>query len=208
MSITMSYLQGMGIGAGQIIAIGAQNAFVLSQSIRRNHHLTVCLVCTLCDAALITLGVLGAGSLVASNPALLRPAALAGALFLAWYGLTALRSAVQGGALRTEETGAKSVRSMVLLTLTITLLNPHVYLDTVVMLGSISGQYPGMERYLFGLGAVTASVIWFFTLGFGGRALAPLFRKPVTWRVLDGLVCVTMWGIAALLVTKALESQP
>ncbi|WP_320008857.1 LysE/ArgO family amino acid transporter [Maridesulfovibrio sp.] len=205
MNSIIPYLQGFGTGAGLIIAIGAQNAFVLTQSIRRNHHLTICLVCAICDAVLISLGVLGTGSLIASNPMLLKPAAWGGAAFLAWYGFGSLRSALKGGQLEAQEAAATGLKSVILLTLTITLLNPHVYLDTVVMLGSISGQYEGTERYLFGLGAISASFIWFYTLGFGGRALAPLFKKPVTWRVLDSAVCLTMWFVAWNLLEKAMN---
>ena len=205
MSLVIPYMQGFGTGAGLIIAIGAQNAFVLSQSIRKNHHLAICLVCSLCDAGLITLGVLGMGELIASNPTLIKPAAWGGAAFLAWYGASAFRSAIRGGRLDDDERIVTGLRPIILLTLAITLLNPHVYLDTVVMLGSISGQYPGEGRYLFGLGAVTASFVWFYTLGIGGRALAPLFRKPATWRVLDTFIGLTMWAIAATLVLKALE---
>lgn len=206
MSLLIPYIQGFGTGAGLIIAIGAQNAFVLSQSIKKNNHLTVCLVCALCDAILITLGVLGTGDLVASNPMLLKPAAWGGAAFLAWYGLGSFRSAIKGGKLESEEVATTGLRSIIMLTLAITLLNPHVYLDTVVMLGSISGQYAGDARYIFGLGAITASFIWFYTLGFGGRALAPLFRKPGTWRILDTGIGITMWIIAVGLAQKGMNA--
>ncbi|MBI9110587.1 LysE/ArgO family amino acid transporter [Maridesulfovibrio ferrireducens] len=205
MSMILPYMQGFGTGAGLIVAIGAQNAFVLTQSIKKNHHLKVCLVCALCDAVLITLGVLGTGDIVASHPMLLKPAAWGGAAFLVWYGFGSFRSAIKGGKLESEEETVSGVRPIIMLTLAITLLNPHVYLDTVVMLGSISGQYSGEARYFFGFGAVTASFIWFYTLGFGGRALAPLFKKPVTWRILDSVVGVTMWAIAFSLGAKAMS---
>ncbi|WP_319779216.1 LysE/ArgO family amino acid transporter [Maridesulfovibrio sp.] len=205
MSSIIPYLQGFGTGAGLIIAIGAQNAFVLTQSIRKNHHMTICLVCSICDALLISLGVLGMGELISSNPMLLKPAAWGGAAFLTWYGFGSFRSALAGGQLEAGQDATTGLKSIILLTLTITLLNPHVYLDTVVMLGSISGQYNGMERYLFGIGAISASFVWFYTLGFGGRALAPLFKKPVTWRVLDSAVCLTMWVIAYNLAQKAMS---
>lgn len=206
MSLAVSYAHGFGAGAGLIIAIGAQNAYVLTQSIRRNHHLLVCLVCSLCDAALISLGVLGVGELVAASPLLLGPAAWGGAAFLGWYGWGALRAALRGGALEQLETGMDGARRIVAATLAVSLLNPHVYLDTVVILGSVSGQHAGPGRYLFGLGAMTASFIWFYGLGLGGRMLAPVFRRPATWRVLNGLVCLTMWGIAASLLRMALAS--
>ncbi|WP_319759201.1 LysE/ArgO family amino acid transporter [Maridesulfovibrio sp.] len=205
MSSIIPYIQGFGTGAGLIIAIGAQNAFVLTQSIKKNHHLSICLVCALCDAFLISLGVLGTGQLIASNPMLLKPAAWGGTLFLAWYGFGSFRSAFKSEKLETEKTTVTELKPVILLTLTITLLNPHVYLDTVVMLGSLSGQYEGMERYVFGLGAISASFVWFYTLGFGGRALAPLFKKPFTWRVLDSAVCLTMWAVAWNLAQKAIS---
>jgi L-lysine exporter family protein LysE/ArgO len=206
MSMIVPYLQGLGTGAGLIVAIGAQNAFVLSQSIRRNHHLSVCLVCALCDAALITLGVLGTGKLIVSNPMLMKPAAWGGAAFLAWYGLGAFRSAIKGNRLEENEVLSKDMRSLIMLTLGISLLNPHAYLDTVVMLGSMSGQYAGDARYAFGLGGITSSFLWFYTLGLGGQALAPLFRKPGTWRVLDTLIGFTMWIIALGFAKKAMNA--
>ncbi|SDL09575.1 L-lysine exporter family protein LysE/ArgO [Maridesulfovibrio ferrireducens] len=205
MSMILPYMQGFGTGGGLIVAIGAQNAFVLTQSIKKNHHLKICLVCALCDAVLITLGVLGTGDFVASHPMWLKPAAWGGAAFLAWCGFSSFRSAINGGKLESDEETVTGVRPIIMMTFAITLLNPHVYLDTIVMLGSISGQYSGEARYFFGFGAVTASFIWFYTLGFGGRALAPLFRKPVTWRILDSLVGVTMWAIAFSLGAKAMS---
>lgn len=198
------YMQGFGTGAGLIIAIGAQNAFVLSRSIRKQHHVAVCLTCSLCDILLIGLGVLGTGELIASNPALLAPTAWGGAAFLAWYGFNSLRSALRGGTLDDADEVATGLKATLLATLAVSLLNPHAFLDTVVMLGSMSGQHPGPGRYLFGLGAMTASLAWFASLGLGGRVLAPLFRRPVTWRVLDGLVCATMWTIALALARKAM----
>ena len=205
MTMFTPYIQGLGTGAGLIIAIGAQNAYVLSQSIKKNHHLTVCLVCALCDAVLITLGVMGTGDLVANNPILMKPAAWGGAAFLTWYGFGAIRSAIKGGKLESEEVTTTEIKKVILLTLAITLLNPHVYLDTVVMLGSMSGQYAGDARYLFGLGAISASFLWFYSLGFGGRALAPIFRKPNTWRILDSLIAIIMWTIAFNMAEKAMS---
>ncbi|CCO24916.1 LysE/ArgO family amino acid transporter [Maridesulfovibrio hydrothermalis] len=204
MSLIMPYMQGFATGAGLIIAIGAQNAFVLTHSIRKNHHLIICLVCAICDTVLITLGILGTGELVASNPMLLKPAAWGGTAFLTWYGFMAFKSAIKGGKLESTESTVTGVRPIILLTLAITLLNPHVYIDTVVMLGSISAQYSGDARYLFGFGAVSASFVWFFTLGIGGCALAPLFRKPNTWRILDTVIGLTMWLIAINLARKGM----
>ncbi|MBN2428493.1 MAG: amino acid transporter [Deltaproteobacteria bacterium] len=197
-----AYFQGLGAGAGLIIAIGAQNAFVLSHGIRRSHLLTITLICSLCDAILIMAGVCGVGSIVASNPALTRIAALGGAIFLFAYGLKAFHSAFCGDVLKAEKDGKSSWARVVVATLAVTLLNPHVYLDTIVLLGSISGRFADDGRFIFGVGAATASFLWFFLLSYGGRLLAPAFGRPMTWRVLDMSVGLVMWSIAASLAVS------
>lgn len=194
------FISGFGMGGGLIVAIGAQNAFVLTQGVRRNHHLAVALLCTVCDAILIGLGVTGVGTVVASNPTLGSIAAWGGAAFLIWYGLGAFRAALKGGSLETGGELGRTLQRTLMLTLAVTLLNPHVYLDTIVLMGSVSGQFSVPDRYVFGMGAATASCAWFFLLSLGGQMLAPVFQRDVTWRVLDGLVCLTMWGIAASLI--------
>ncbi len=199
-----TYLQGMGVGAGLIVAIGAQNAFVFAQGVRRNHHMLIALMCSLCDAVLISIGVTGIGTAVASNPTLGRYAALLGAGFLFWYGACALRSLVRGGSLEEDARIVSSRRSAIMTTLAVTLLNPHVYLDTVVLLGSVSGQYAAPARQAFGAGAASASFLWFFSLSMGGRALSPLFRSQSAWRLLDGIVCLTMWSIGYGLLMRGL----
>ena len=181
------FLQGAGVGGGLIIAIGAQNAFVLSHGVRRNHPLPIALVCGLCDALLILLGVSGVGTLVASNPLLGQIAAWGGALFLLWYGMRSLQSALRGDTLQAESSAKNTLPAVLGATLAVTLLNPHVYLDTLVLLGGISGQFPAQERYLFGAGAMTASFAWFLVLSLGAGLLAPLFRHPLAWRILDTL---------------------
>lgn len=198
--MTTAYIQGLSMGGGLIIAIGAQNAFVLTQGVRRNHALAVALVCIACDMVLITLGVTGVGAVVASSPVLTLAAAWGGAAFLGWYGLGAFRSAWRGGLMEADAESGETLRRTLLLTLAVTLLNPHVYLDTVVLMGSVSGRFPAPDRYGFGLGAATASTIWFLGLSLGGRLLAPVFSRPVTWRVLDVAVGLTMWTIAATLI--------
>lgn len=200
-----SFFQGLGVGGGLIIAIGAQNAFVLSQGVRRNHPLQTALICSLCDATLIVVGISGVGTLVASNPQLAQMATWFGALFLLWYGSRSFRSALQGGSLASEKEQSLPRRKLLWTTLALTLLNPHVYLDTIVLVGSISGQLADSERYLFGAGAISASIIWFFSLSLGAGLLAPLFRKPAAWRCLDGFVCLTMWGIALTLLWPELQ---
>lgn len=194
------FFSGFGMGGGLIVAIGAQNAFVLTQSVRRNHHLAVAALCILCDGLLISLGVTGVGTVVASNPTLGSIAAWGGAAFLSWYGFNSFLSAIRGGSLEEGEETGKTLRHTLMLTLAVTLLNPHVYLDTIVLMGSISGQFATPDRYVFGLGAFVASAVWFIVLSLGGQMLAPAFKREITWRILDGVVCLTMWAIAASLV--------
>lgn len=199
-----AFLKGFGTSAGLIIAIGAQNAFVLSQGVRRDHHLVIPLICSFFDALLITVGILGVGTAVASNPALTKAAAWGGAAFLFWYGTGSFRSAIKGGSLETEGNGSTPLKKAVLTTLAVTLLNPHVYLDTLVLMGSISGQIPLSQRPWFGVGAALASFVWFFVLSLGGNLLAPLFKKQAAWRILDTFVGIIMWSIAlSLLVNLA-----
>jgi len=194
------FFQGLGLGSGLIIAIGAQNTFVLSQGLKKNYPLQTALICSVCDAILMIIGISGVGTMVASSPQLAQMASLGGAAFLLWYGFRSLRSAFRKNSLQTEPQENLSRQKLFLMTLALTLLNPHVYIDTIVLVGSISGQMAISERYLFGGGAITASIIWFFSLSFGAGVLAPLFRKPIAWRCLDGLVCVTMWASACSLL--------
>ena len=196
----MAFVQGFAIGGGLIVASGSQNAFVLSQGVRRSYPLTIALTCALCDAILILLGVAGVGSIVAASPLLGQITVWGGAIFLTWYGALSLRSAIRGGTLETDGGRVSSLRAVITTTLALTLLNPHVYLDTLVLVGSISGQFVGIERWLFGVGAISASCLWFLSLSLGAGYLAPLFRKKIAWRILDGVVCVVMWSIAASLV--------
>lgn len=203
-----AFAQGLGLGGGLIIAIGAQNAYVLRQGLRREFAVPVATVCFLCDVALIALGAGGFGTLVAAFPALTEIAAWGGAAFLAWYGFRALRSALKPGALEVGDgTEHQPSRSRAVLTaLALSLLNPHVYLDTVVLIGGIAGQYVLSQRPWFAAGAMTASFLWFYGLVLGARWLAPLFRKPVAWRVLDLVICAVMWSIAVSLARTALAT--
>lgn len=196
----LTFFKGLGTGAGLIIAIGAQNAFVLSQGVRKNHILTIALICSLCDMLLISIGVSGIGTLVAKNEQLRQIATIGGAVFLFWYGCRSFLSAWKGGSMETEEDSLKTLKGVIIATLAVTFLNPHIYLDTVVLMGSISSNFEGTGRYIFGAGAISASFIWFFSLSFGGRALAPLFEKPAAWRFLDTLIGLIMWAIALSLV--------
>ncbi len=193
-------IAGLGLGLSLIIAIGAQNAFVLRQGLRGEHLLPVVAVCALSDALLITAGVAGAGVLLDRVPWLLPVFRFGGAAFLLGYAAVAARRALRPMALRADTTGAgASLATTVTTALALTWLNPHVYLDTVVLLGSIAQTY-GDLRAWFATGAVTGSVAWFTALGFGARLLRPLFARPVSWRVLDGGIAVVMLGIAVSLV--------
>ncbi len=191
---------GFFLGLSLIVAIGAQNAFVLRQGLRRSHVLAVCLTCAASDAALISAGVGGLGKAIGALPWLTPLMRYGGAAFLAYYGLRSLVAALSGSAALAPEGEAEQSLAAALFTcLALTWLNPHVYLDTVVLLGSISTQYPG-EGLAFGLGASAASFLFFFSLGFGARYLRPIFARPAAWRVLDGLIALVMGSIAVNLV--------
>jgi L-lysine exporter family protein LysE/ArgO len=196
----LAYVQGMAVGAGLIIAIGAQNAFVLTQGIRRQHHLLVAAICFSCDTVLIVVGVAGVGRAVAGRPLLQLAAAWAGAVFLFAYGARALSAAMATNALKANRGRPASLQEVVATTLAVTLLNPHVYLDTVLLLGGISSQFAHEERFFFALGACSASCLWFFSLSIGGTLLAPIFAKPGAWRLLDLFVCGSMWTVAVLIL--------
>ncbi|OBU69682.1 amino acid transporter [Stenotrophomonas maltophilia] len=196
---------GLIAGAGLIIAIGAQNAFVLRQGLQGRHVGTVVLACAGADIVLILAGVGGMGALVLRWPLLLQVLRFGGAAFLLWYGLQAGLRAWRGGGVLDPVTSRTGSRRQALLScLAFTLLNPHVYLDTVVLLGSLSTRYPGALRWAFAAGACTASVAWFCTLGYGARLLQPVFRRPGAWRVLDTSVAVFMVGLATLLLLRPL----
>lgn len=193
-------LAGFLLGGGLIVAIGAQNAFVLRLGLLRQHVLPVCLLCALSDAVLIVLGIAGLGSLVQNSPLLLNIARYGGALFLFVYGVLAFRRAFSPDVLHMGQNAQMSLGVALSTALAFTFLNPHVYLDTVVLLGSISAQYSGDARIAFGAGAVAASFVWFFGLGFGARLLAPVFASSRAWRVLDILIGCVMWTLAVSLL--------
>lgn len=194
-----SFLPGFALGFSLILAIGAQNAFVLRQGLRGEHVFWVCLVCALSDAALIAAGVAGTSVLATQAPWFGDVMLFGGAAFLIWYGARSLRAASRGGAALEAMRGGPAGLTRTLATcLALTWLNPHVYLDTVVLVGSVAAQYP--DRAAFGAGAAAASVVFFFGLGYGARVLAPVFARPVAWRILDGVVGVVMWGLAVKLL--------
>jgi L-lysine exporter family protein LysE/ArgO len=184
-----------------IVAIGAQNAFVLRQGIRREHVLAVVAVCAASDLALIAAGVAGFGALIAAYPDVVTVTKLGGASFLIGYGLLAARRAWRPTGLTPSDSTPARLIGVVLTCLALTWLNPHVYLDTVVLLGALANEYHG-GRWLFGVGAVAASIVWFTTLGFGAGRLHGLFAKPVAWRVLDGLIAAMMIALGIALLTS------
>jgi L-lysine exporter family protein LysE/ArgO len=204
MPMLPAYLQGLGLGAGLIIAIGAQNAHVLRMGLRRQHIAITVGVCILCDVVLIAAGVAGMGAMIGRNPALLALVRWGGAGFLAWYGVRAWRAAWKGGALAVDGgLAALDPRQALGMALALSLLNPHVYLDTVVLLGSIGGQQAGPGKLWFAAGAMSASVAWFLSLGFGARVLSPLFSRPQAWRALDGMIGAVMLVLAGMLAFAA-----
>jgi L-lysine exporter family protein LysE/ArgO len=192
-------LIGFATGFTLIVAIGAQNAFVLRQGIRREHVLPVVAVCTVSDMALMAAGVAGFGALITAHPQVITLARFGGAAFLIVYGLLAARRAWRPSGLTPSEAGPSRLAGVVLTCLAFTFLNPHVYLDTVVLIGALSNEHRD-GRWLFGVGAAVASAVWFTTLGFGAGRLRGLFARPAAWRILDGLIAVTMitLGVAVL----------
>ncbi|MFM7847017.1 MAG: LysE/ArgO family amino acid transporter [Rubrivivax sp.] len=199
-----TFSQGLALGLGLIVAIGAQNAFVLRQGLRREHVGSVVLFCALADALLIAGGVWGMAQALGENPRWARALALAGAAFLALYGWRALRRARQTHQLQAAEGKASLGRNAALAqAAAFTLLNPHVYLDTVLLVGSIGAQQPAALQPWFIAGAGSASALWFSMLGFGARWLAPWFARPMAWRLLDALIGATMFVLAAMLVRHA-----
>ena len=197
------FLQGLALSLGLIVAIGAQNAFVLRQGLRREHVTSVVFFCAITDALLIAAGVLGMAQALGERPMVAHALALAGAVFLAAYGWNALRRALQqNGLLANEEGDGLTWAAAMAQAAAFTLLNPHVYLDTVLLVGSIGAQQPADLQVWFVAGASSASLLWFCALGFGARWLAPLFAKPRAWQVLDILIGLTMWALSGMLVLR------
>ena len=198
-----AFTTGFALSATLIIAIGAQNAFVLRQGLRREHVMVIVLFCALADLALIAVGVAGVARVLGEAPRLTLALTAAGTLFLAWYGVRALARARKANSMNVAEgTRGISVRNAVAQAAGFTFLNPHVYLDTVLLMGSIGARQPTDMRFWFVGGAAAASGAWFTTLGFGARLLRPVFRTPRAWQILDTLVGLTMLALAASLLCK------
>jgi len=196
----MDFVSGFATGLALIVAIGSQNAYVLRCGIRRQHVLALVLFCALSDALLIAAGIGGAGVLIRGNTLLMSLTRYGGALFLASYGLLAARRSWQGSQMQLDNAAPVTLATALLACFGFTFLNPHVYLDTVVLLGAIANQRPDPRRWIFGAGAMVASLCWFSALGFGARYLAPLFQTTLAWRVLDGLIALVMGTLALMLL--------
>ncbi len=200
-----AFTTGLLLGATLIIAIGAQNAFVLRQGLQGEHVLVIVVFCILSDVILITAGVAGLAEILGTAPVLTMALTIGGILFLLTYGLRALRGALRPAALVVHERRRPlRLRAAIAQAAGFTFLNPHVYLDTVLLLGSIGARHPPESRAWFVGGAALASIGWFSALGFGARALAPLFSRSSAWRVLDTLVGLTMLALAVTMAMKAM----
>ncbi len=202
MHTSLIFINGLALGAGLIVAIGAQNAYLLSRALRNQHQYAVALFCSITDASLICLGIFGMGYLVHALPDLLLWISWGGVVFLFIYGALSFKSAAENHYMELDYSRSEySLIKVLTVAASVSLLNPHVYLDTVILLGGISSQYLGSEKLWFGFGAVTASFIWFFGLAWGARWLMPVFKNPMAWRILDSLIGIIMWSIAAGLIT-------
>jgi L-lysine exporter family protein LysE/ArgO len=205
-SLLAAFAKGFALSAALIVAIGAQNMFVLRQGLRREHVGAIVLFCGTSDALLIAAGVAGLGAIIQLIPGLTLMLTLGGSAFLGWYGISALR--------RARHTETMTVTPQASLTLGralagaagFTLLNPHVYLDTVMLMGAVGASFTPESRPFFVIGAATASYVWFISLGYGARLLTPVFARPIAWKVLDLIIGVTMLALAAALLSRALQS--
>ena len=196
-----TFFTGLLLGGSLIIAIGAQNAYVLKQGLLRSHVFIICLICALSDAILITIGTTGIGKIIENHPDWLKAITWFGAIYLFIFGIMSFRAALSNQTLHAAKETSQNTKIIISTVLALTFLNPHVYLDTVLLIGSIASPYTNEERLYFTLGAVSASFIWFFSLGYGARLLIPLFNKPSAWKVLNSLIGIVMWLIAYSLIT-------
>lgn len=194
---------GFCLGASAIIAIGAQNIFILRQGLKREHVLPIILFCAGVDAVMITLSILGVGQIVQTVPYLTTLLTYGGAAFLLWQGIQAIRHMMSNNYITLEEQPPQSLKKVMAMTCGFTLLNPHLYLDTVLLMGSVSLTQPEASRPYFGLGAIAASFVWFPLLGYGARILRPFFSNPLSWRVLDGITALIMLTLASTLLYHA-----
>jgi L-lysine exporter family protein LysE/ArgO len=194
----IALLPGLLTGLSLIIAIGAQNVFVIRQGLSRSHVLLVVLICSASDAVLIFLGTGGLGTLIQSNPDLLEIIRWFGVLYLIWFGIKAVRSVLSNQSLEVGTESSSSKKNVILSVLGFTFLNPHVYLDTVILLGSIANQFEN-DRWYFALGASIGSFLWFSAIGFGAKAASRFMSRPIFWKVLDSIIAVVMFSVALFL---------
>lgn len=202
-AFTPAFVTGFALSAALIVAIGAQNLFVLRQGLRREHVGAIVLFCGCADAVLIALGVGGFGALLATVPQLERVLTLGGAAFLTWHGVQAFRRMAAGEAVAVDAGTGTTLGRALMATAGFTFLNPHVYVDTVMLMGAAGSAQTAAMRPLFVAGAASASFAWFTLLGYGARLLVPVFARPAAWRVLDAMVGAIMLGLAAMLLMKA-----
>ena len=196
--IVLAFVPGFFTGLSLIVAIGAQNAFVIRQGLARQYVLLVVMICTLSDIALIALGAGGLGRIVQSNASFLEVIRWFGVAYLTWFGIKTLRSVFKKEVLTTSEYSSVSIGKIVRTTLALTWLNPHVYLDTVILLGTVSNQFKE-NRWIFSAGAMLASTLWFVAIGFGAQSAARFMSRSIFWKVLDGVIAAIMFSIAILL---------
>ena len=200
MDIFEATFAGFFLGLSLIIAIGAQNAFILRQGLIKQHVFILTTICFLSDAVLIGVGVAGLGTILKQSASILQLVTLGGACFLFVYGLMALIRVFKSDSLEVESKDSETLKTAILFCLAITWGNPHVYLDTVVLLGSLSARYSGIGQVFYAIGGMIASGVWFYSLGYGARLLAPIFSKPIAWKILDLGICAIMWSIALSLI--------
>lgn len=197
----MAFWSGLGTGLALIVAIGSQNAYVLKQGLLRNNPFIIALICSSIDAIMIMLGIAGLGVIITSSQILLDITRYGGALFLFIYGALSFRAMLKKQSLDVGDPKRKpSLKNTILTLLALSILNPHLYLDTCVLIGTIGAQFDGIERRFFTFGAVLASFIWFFSLSYGAKFLVPIFEKPISWKILDFFVGIIMWLIACFLI--------
>lgn len=205
----LNYLfKGFFVSGSLIVAIGSQNAFVLKQGLLKKYIFYICLICFACDFILMSTGVMGLGSFVQNSKVLSRLLAIAGAIFLFYYGLKSFISSFnKKNSLTINNRGnnCNSITKVMVTTLAVTLLNPHVYIDTIVVVGSIAGTFSLSQKITFLIGALTSSFLWFFGLGYGARILSPLFKKNLTWTILDFIIGCIMWWIAITLLFSIMK---
>lgn len=206
MIFLFSLLKGFVASGSLIVAIGSQNAFVIRQGLKQQHLLLTALLCALLDSMLILLGVIGFGNIILSYPSVIDLTKYLASLFLFAYGILSFRSALQTKNISeaSNQETHPTVKRTILILIALSLLNPHAYLDTVVLLGAIASQYPMEEKIFFAMGAIGASFAWFFGITYGARFLSPLLQREISWRIIDILIGLIMWGLAATLLVYSI----